>query len=158
MQILLVLVRGNSATATRCSGNSATASKLQTARNIKVTGAVNGNANFDGSENIEIQVKQDNIKTLTGSVTAEGEDYGAKAIDYPAGYNKDNCICIASATRMYENKEWNYGIELDVAISLLTGGGLRRIILNTSNINVALYNYATSQKTIYYKIVLMKIA
>lgn len=63
MQIPLVLVRGNSATATRCTGNSATASKLQTARNIKVTGAVNGNANFDGSENIEINTVSNYNKT-----------------------------------------------------------------------------------------------
>ena len=36
------------------SGNAATASKLATARNIALTGAVTGNANFDGSGNIVI--------------------------------------------------------------------------------------------------------
>jgi len=34
--------------------NAATASKLKTARNIKLTGAVSGNADFDGSGNIQI--------------------------------------------------------------------------------------------------------
>ena len=36
------------------SGNAATATKLATARNIALTGAVTGNANFDGSGNISI--------------------------------------------------------------------------------------------------------
>lgn len=35
-------------------GNASTASKLATARNIKLTGAITGNANFDGSANISI--------------------------------------------------------------------------------------------------------
>ena len=35
-------------------GNAATTTKLATARNIALTGAVTGNANFDGSENISI--------------------------------------------------------------------------------------------------------
>lgn len=51
---------GNANTATTansaktCTGNSATASKLARARNIKIQGAVSGNANFDGSANITI--------------------------------------------------------------------------------------------------------
>lgn len=40
------------------SGNASTASKLQTARNIAVTGSVSGNANFDGSANINISVNR----------------------------------------------------------------------------------------------------
>ena len=40
------------------SGNASTASKLQTARNIAVTGSVSGKANFDGSANINISVNR----------------------------------------------------------------------------------------------------
>ena len=37
-----------------CTGNAATATKLQTARNIALTGTITGNADFDGSGNISI--------------------------------------------------------------------------------------------------------
>ena len=41
-------------------GNADSASKLQTARNIAITGAVSGNANFDGSGNITINTTANN--------------------------------------------------------------------------------------------------
>jgi hypothetical protein len=51
-----------------------TASALATARNIAVTGAVTGNANFDGSGNISISTTatSDPTVTLTGAVTGSG--------------------------------------------------------------------------------------
>jgi len=51
-----------------------TASTLATARNIAVTGAVTGNANFDGSGNISIATTatSDPTVTLTGAVTGSG--------------------------------------------------------------------------------------
>lgn len=87
---------GNANTATTansaktCTGNSATASKLATARNIKLQGAVSGNANFDGSANITINTTQANIATLTGSVKNE------KTLSYPSGFNKSNCVVISA--------------------------------------------------------------
>ncbi|WP_195264563.1 hypothetical protein [Clostridium sp. 1001275B_160808_H3] len=39
---------------TSVSGNAGTASKLQTARTITLTGSITGSANFDGSQNITI--------------------------------------------------------------------------------------------------------
>lgn len=69
-------------------GNSATASKLATARNIKIQGAVSGNANFDGSNNVVINVVQANIAVLTGNITtpAAGNSVttGTVEINYPA--------------------------------------------------------------------------
>lgn len=64
--LVLILVLGNAATATKsnsCTGNSATASKLATARNIKLQGAVSGNTNFDGSTNIVINTSLYNQAT-----------------------------------------------------------------------------------------------
>ena len=43
-------------TAGACTGNAATATKLQTARTISITGALQGSASFDGSDNISISV------------------------------------------------------------------------------------------------------
>lgn len=50
-------LKGNATSATTaaaCSGNSATATKLQTPRTISLTGNASGSANFDGSGNISI--------------------------------------------------------------------------------------------------------
>lgn len=55
-------------------GNADTATKLQTARNIALTGAVTGNVNFDGSGNVSIATTHtaDPVITLTGAVTGSG--------------------------------------------------------------------------------------
>ena len=45
-------------------GNSDTATKLKTARSIGLSGAVTGNANFDGSANITINTTIGNIPTI----------------------------------------------------------------------------------------------
>ena len=55
------------------SGNAATASALATARNIALTGAVTGNANFDGSGNISISTSATSDPTLTINGDATGE-------------------------------------------------------------------------------------
>ena len=54
------------------SGNASTASTLATARNIAVSGAVTGNANFDGSGNISISTTATSDPTLTLSGDASG--------------------------------------------------------------------------------------
>lgn len=65
--------------------NIASASKLQTARNIALTGHVTGNANFDGGSNITITTtdprKKANKVTNLGAIPADG----------------DLCICTISA-------------------------------------------------------------
>ena len=62
-------------TADSCTGNSATATKLETPRIIKVTGAVTGQANFDGSEEANIEttlsnLEGDKVTALTGYTKA----------------------------------------------------------------------------------------
>ena len=47
------------------------ATKLQTKRNIKLQGAVSGNADFDGSGNVVIETAQANIAVITGSFSIE---------------------------------------------------------------------------------------
>lgn len=48
------------------------AHKLQTARNIKISGSVEGNANFDGSGNINIAVTTNHTHSYAGSASAGG--------------------------------------------------------------------------------------
>lgn len=77
-------VTGNcSGSSSSCTGNSATATKLQNARNIKLQGAVSGNANFDGSTNITINTEQANIAVLTGNITISNGE-GTTNVAYPA--------------------------------------------------------------------------
>ena len=67
-------------------GNAATATKLATARNIALTGAVTGNANFDGSGNLSIATTKNHThpideitwaggQNLTPTATANGQEW-----------------------------------------------------------------------------------
>lgn len=71
-------------------GNSATAAKLQTARNIAISGAVKGSANFDGSGNVIITTSQNNIFVLTGNIKMPSANSnslrGGVEIDYPSRF------------------------------------------------------------------------
>ena len=56
------------------SGNSSTATKLATARNITISGSVTGSASFDGASNVNIvtssdMVTKDGTQTITGAKT-----------------------------------------------------------------------------------------
>lgn len=75
-----VTVSGHNVTVTKAalptsiSGNAGTATKLATARNIAIAGAVSGSANFDGSANISISTTLANIdasKITTGTLNAD---------------------------------------------------------------------------------------
>lgn len=59
---------------TSVTGNAGTATKLQTARNINLTGNVTGSASFDGSNNISINTTVGNIdasKITSGTINAD---------------------------------------------------------------------------------------
>lgn len=64
-------------------GNSTTASKFATEKNIELRGAVSGNANFDGSTNVIINTTQANIAVLTGNITISNGE-GTTNVAYPA--------------------------------------------------------------------------
>lgn len=146
-----------------------TTSKWGTARNIGLSGAVSGSASVDGSGNVTISTTQANIAVLTGNVTAaKSDDPGntfkqtQKTISYPSGYNKDNCVVIAfGVTRDTGTKGYSYeGSENAAVISpgYMTGNLPRVIQLNSTEIKFALYNCGSSDFTIYYKIVLLKVS
>ena len=140
-----------------------TATKLKTIRNIALSGAVKGNANFDGSGNVEINTTQNNIFVLSGSVYIEpvtevGGSSGANVtINYPSGCNADNCVPIACGVK-YTTKGYNYvGIYQDAMDSFLNAFK-RTLTLTPDNIILRINNPATdSGHTFYYKIILMKI-
>lgn len=156
MQLLLlkqIVVHGNSATATSagtCTGNSATATKLKTARNIALSGAVTGNANFDGSGNVTISTAQNNIFVLSGNITLSNGS-GSTSIAYPNGCNASNCVVISIGASRTNNNYLEYG---HVASSFIMG-----VYLNNSDMSITAYSpeKVGPSKAIPYKIVLLKI-
>ena len=162
---MLSHVVGNSATATsasKCTGNSATASKLQTARNIKLQGAVAGNTNFDGSGNITITTTQNNIFVLSGNITLSN-GYATTNINYPSGLNADNCIVVsflARSTTLESGIKYGYGY-LETPTGYLSGAIGHNISLRTPNILLQVNNpvdHSNGNTTYNYKIILMKIS
>lgn len=65
---------GAATSALKCTGNSATATKLATARTISLSGAVTGSASFDGSNNVTIATKVA-YGTSVPSTLADGQLY-----------------------------------------------------------------------------------
>lgn len=139
-----------------------TATKLQTARNIKLHGAVNGNVNFDGNEDVTINTTQDNIAVLTGNVTINASSSNSVQISYPSGYTKDNSILLACGLMLNNDpysKGYNYyGIFSD-ASDLLDYAYRRRVNLASDKILLFIQNPITDNAiTVKYKLVLMKIS
>lgn len=147
------------------------ANKLKTPRTISLSGDVTGSASFDGSGNVTIQTEQSNIAVLTGTMTLEAnsqESFAAgdkkqtlKQINFPTGYNKDNCVCIAFGIKRFEEKNYCYGAGGSVSIQSVIASYERAIVLgateDSTKININVWQAMTSSTTIYYKIVLMKI-
>jgi len=144
-------VHGNSATAT-------SASKLTTPRNIKMQGAISGNANFDGSTNITINTTQSNIAVLTGTGTIGADTTGTLAtLNYPTGFTKDNCIVISCGLKINGgSRGFAFGYDSDEVFGMALCTSDKSIELS-DNIRLSYKNKATSSKVIAYKIVLMKV-
>lgn len=175
LQIVQKVVHGNSATATtasKCTGNSATATKLQTTRKITLDGAVKGEIGFDGSSNVVINTIQNNIAIINGQMILEAnsqsnvennlEQQTILNIDFPKGFNKDNCVCIAFGMKTYEEKNYSYGVAFTESNRFVTGSYIRNVVLGNTNddnskISLHVWNMTTAQHTVYYRLVLMKI-
>lgn len=139
-----------------------TATRLQNARTISLSGAVSGSTSFNGSGNVTITTTQTNIAVLTGTL----EIGGAKSLPYPDGYNKNNCIPLPIMTSFKSN--YSIGTVFDT-ISSARGGIPATLFLGDSNMtlyckNIYLNNgeypvIGTSEMNNFkYRIVLLKIS
>lgn len=152
-------------------GNSATATKLQTARTIALSGDVTGSASFNGSANVTITTNLANVAVLTGTIPANtgNNSYSSIEVNYPSGYNQNNCVIVAS---QFNNGNANtvYSSGTILNVSSYTLGGMPAVVsLNSSKIQIKVSNVYTIsgdpaqiyvQKIsvpIKYKIMLMKI-
>lgn len=140
-----------------------TATKLKTPRNISLTGDVTGSASFDGSNNVTINADMANVAVLTGSINLTISDKrltGSKDINYPNGFNKDNCVVIACGIsgNASSNTEFAYGNSGDNTSSYVTGGMPSMVKLRQDRIQFQIYlDVEAVAGTRNYKIVLMKI-
>ena len=145
------------------------ATKLKTARNIKLQGAVSGNANFDGSKDIEITTTQNNFAVIEGNLqcnantqdSSKGEcTFTATTVNYPSGFTKDNCCVISLGGKgtTASNRGYGYAVGgITDAIDLAVGTEPKRVILENDCIRIQIGNLATESKDKSYRIVLMKI-
>ncbi len=98
------------------------------------------------------------LDPLKGEVT-----YTSKEIDFPQGFNKDNCIVLSLGGRNFDDgRGYSYKFSgATEATDLVLGTEAKRIELGSRSdnekINLMVGNISTEVKTKYYRIVLMKI-
>ena len=114
-------------------GNSATATKLQTARKITLNGDVTGSANFDGSSNVTITTNLANVAVLKGTITGDGTESPSKNISYPAGFTRDNCVVLTVNLQRTNNDNKGYGTVFDSS-SYVAGAIPAKVVLDSNGI------------------------
>ena len=121
---------------------------MQNTRTISLTGDVTGSANFDGSENVSINAKL-NIATITGKISLS-KGSGSVTLNYPNGYNADNCIPLAVGIDiMAANYYSYYSVNTMQFEARLTGSGIVVKVDSSDGVGTS------SSKNV--KVVLMKI-
>ncbi|MCI8486396.1 MAG: hypothetical protein HFJ20_04775 [Clostridia bacterium] len=145
-----------------------TATKLKTARNIKLQGAISGNANFDGSANITINTTQTNIKIISGNatLTANTNEYVTDnnrctmtniSIKYPTDFSSSNCRVLSTAIKMEAQSYYTYGWSNYLSATEMLKGVLpNNVALKESEIILSIGNLSTNAKNVQYEIVLIK--
>ena len=98
---------------------------------------------------------------------AAGTDGKAKQtvwnLSFPNGFNSNNCVCIAFGTSLYSKTVagYSYGTGFNDALGLYLGDIPKTIELGSVNALDKIYcqaqNIDSQERTLYYKIILMKI-
>lgn len=81
---------GAANSALACTGNAATATKLQTKRTITFTGSVTGSGEFDGSDNLSIAMTTNHNHNYAGSTSAGGIATSAAKVENKLTLTKNN--------------------------------------------------------------------
>lgn len=102
-----------------------------------------------------------NISVIEGYVNIDANEQGnnnfAINIDYPEGFNKDNCVPIACGVQMNEIHGYNYIGDFVNSRSLMDGASTRYLNLKDEKIVLDVINPTTETSYEYkYKIVLLK--
>lgn len=114
-------------------------------------------------------MQRSNFAVITGTMTLAASSEAlrykqtTKDIDFPTGFNKDNCVLISAGRQYADNSGYGYGVcDFVNAIStgMLTGAAPFVVWLGSNSgtkIRIYGYNVNTSQQILNYKLVLMKI-
>lgn len=132
---------------------------------------INGITEFEDRRTF-INTMQGDISVIEGTMVLDANtnenlqnnqwNFTAKTINYPSGYNKSNCIVLAFGTVLndaYINGGYAFGDRTGgniVSSPMVVGDVPRNASLFSDGIHIWIGNFATSQKTYKYKIVLMR--
>lgn len=130
-------------------GNSLTASKLATARNIAISGAVSGNADFNGSKNINISTSLYNNATTLNFATIGSAKIKRKGnlvtvsveVQIPKGgaATASNSVALPDWAIPSNNLLTNYALNSTIASSMNgTAFGYIQIYINGTTRNIRL--------------------
>lgn len=102
-----------------------------------------------------------NISVIEGYVKIEADEQGhnnfAINIDYPEGFNKDNCVPISCGVQMIKIRGYNYVGNFVDSWSLMNGASTRYLNLEDDKIVLDIINPTTDATYEYkYKIALLK--
>ena len=106
-------------------------------------------------------ISESNIRVLEGSVNIDADEQAhnnfAINIDYPEGFNKDNCVPISCGVQMIKIRGYNYVGNFVDSWSLMNGASTRYLNLEDDKIVLDIINPTTDATYEYkYKIVLLK--
>lgn len=111
-------------------------------------------------------VASNRFAVLEGTLTLEASESSGSSkttqldIEFPEGFNRQNCICLCVGASKHED-QYSYGIGLTSSLQMVTGSYPRYVTLGTNSdntkIRLSVSNPSTTSASIYYKIVLMKI-
>lgn len=84
-------------------------------------------------------VYKDNFAILTGTITGDGTESPSVNIDFPNGFNRDNCVILTANLQRTANNNKGYGAIYDSA-SYVTGSIPLKVIANDSKILLEIRN------------------
>ena len=151
-----------SGSSTSCTGNAATATKLQTARTISLTGSVTGSGTFDGSGNLSITTSTNHSHSqylpLAGGTMTGNINFNTKGTSYIGNGANDAVNMVGGAFNNLVISSWN-GISFTTSCSNNTftnknavsidcrNGILAAASLRVGNGSGATINFCTSSGT-----------
>ncbi len=105
--------------------------------------------NFDGSSNVTINTRQNNIAVLNGKITLTNGS-GTATTNYPTGFTYNNCVVIAVGIDIYGEGYFSYNI----AGQMVFEGRLGDDVITVKSISI---DGIGSSSTKNYRLVLMKL-
>lgn len=132
------------------------------------------NAHIQAIDDGSAFVFKNQVAVVTGEIELEANiaehvgnneyKYTVKSVDYPTGFNKNNCVVISVGLidNLYlsaDNRGFSYGTRENNALdNMLVSSAPRNVMLRTDDMRLSVGNYNTSVHTYTYKITLLKVS